>query len=55
MVISNSPLSLGSIFFEINETQGENVSILLRNNGFECVELKKDFRNKERMIRGVLT
>lgn len=45
----------GSIFFEINETQGENVSILLRDNGFECVELKKDFRNKERMIRGVST
>ena len=44
----------GSIFFEINETQGKNISILLNDFGFESIEMKQDFLNKQRMVRAVL-
>ena len=44
----------GSIFFEINETQGKNISILLNDFGFKSIEIKQDFLNKQRMVRAVL-
>ena len=44
----------GSIFFEINETQGKNISILLNDFGFKSIEMKQDFLNKQRMVRAVL-
>ena len=44
----------GSIFFEINETQGKNIFILLNDFGFESIEMKQDFLNKQRMVRALL-
>ena len=44
----------GSIFFEINENQNQGVSKLLIKAGFYDIELKKDFRSKNRMIKASL-
>lgn len=41
----------GSIFFEINEKFGPQVSEAARNYGFSTIELKKDLNGKDRMIR----
>ena len=41
----------GNIFFEINENNNQKVSDLLIKAGFHDIELKKDYRLKNRMIR----
>ncbi len=41
----------GSIFVEINESMGQLVASLFRNNGFKNVIIKKDFQGKDRMIK----
>jgi release factor glutamine methyltransferase len=41
----------GKIFLEINENQSIGVIKLLNNAGFYDIELKKDFRLKNRMIK----
>ena len=41
----------GNIFFEINENHNQKVSDLLIKAGFHDIELKKDYRLKNRMIR----
>ena len=46
--------SNGSIFFEINEKFGKNISILLKEKGFRDVQLRKDFRKKIRMVKGII-
>ncbi len=41
----------GMLFFEINEYLGEDMKRLLAANDFKQIELKQDFRGKDRMIR----
>lgn len=44
----------GKLFFEINETQGENISNLLAQCGYINIEIKKDMQGKDRMIKATL-
>ncbi|MBI9055372.1 MAG: peptide chain release factor N(5)-glutamine methyltransferase [Bacteroidales bacterium] len=44
----------GGLYFEINESFGNKMEILLKTNGFEDVIVKKDINNKDRMARGIL-
>jgi len=41
----------GQIWFEINEKFGKETSELCREKGFKNVEIIKDFRGKERVVR----
>lgn len=41
----------GLLFFEINEQYGKSVIALLKKLEFHDIELRKDFRGKDRMIR----
>ncbi len=41
----------GLLFFEINESLGDEVCALLASKGFNDVELKKDLQGKDRMIK----
>ena len=43
----------GLLFFEINESFGEDVVLLMREMGFENVELKEDLQGKNRMVKGI--
>lgn len=45
----------GQLFFEINEAHGSDVANLLKQTGFQNVELKKDIFGKDRMVCGSLT
>ena len=42
----------GWLIFEINEYLGEDMCSLLEGSGLQNVELRKDFRGKDRFIRG---
>ena len=42
----------GHLFFEINESMGQQVAELLHDKGFKDIKLKKDINGKERMVRG---
>ena len=44
----------GKLFFEINETLGNDVCELLQQYGYKNIELKKDMQGKERMIKAIL-
>jgi release factor glutamine methyltransferase len=41
----------GSLYFEINEKQGEQISKLLKDFGFNEILTRKDLQGKARMIR----
>jgi len=41
----------GKLYIEINENLGEETIRLLKNEGFTEITLKKDFQDKDRMIR----
>ena len=41
----------GKLFFEINETLGENVCVMLEEYGYTNIELKKDMQGKDRMVK----
>ncbi|MGI4022481.1 MAG: peptide chain release factor N(5)-glutamine methyltransferase [Janthinobacterium lividum] len=41
----------GLLFFEINEKYGQKIMELLSAKGFTNIELRKDFRGKDRMIK----
>ncbi len=41
----------GSLYFEINEKQGEQIATLLVENGFNKILTRKDLQGKTRMIR----
>ncbi len=41
----------GLLFFEINESYGEETVQLLHNKGFNNIELRKDMSGRDRMIR----
>lgn len=41
----------GYVYAEINENFGEEVVALFQRNGFSTVTLKKDIRNKDRLVR----
>ena len=43
----------GLLFFEINENYGKETIMLLQEKRFINIELRKDFRGKDRMIRAV--
>ena len=43
----------GSVYFEINENFGNNTAQLLKEFGYIDIQLKKDFRGKERFIKGI--
>ena len=42
----------GSLYFEINEAYGNEMLSLLKENGYQNIELKKDINAKDRMIKG---
>ena len=42
----------GSLYFEINRAYGAETCDLLRELGFQSVELRKDFYGNDRMVRG---
>lgn len=42
----------GWLFYEIGYDQGEEVGSLLKENGFECVEVRKDLAGNERVVMG---
>jgi release factor glutamine methyltransferase len=44
----------GKIYFEINESFGNEVALLLEEKGFSEISIKKDINNKDRMVRAVL-
>ncbi len=44
----------GQLFFEINEAFGEEVVDLLKKNGYNNIELRKDMQGKDRMIKATL-
>lgn len=44
----------GFLFFEINEALGTEVLALLRDSGYEGLELRKDVFDKPRLVRGRL-
>ena len=41
----------GKLFFEINEYLADEMSLLLENEGFKSIEVKKDIFGKNRMIK----
>lgn len=43
----------GLLFFEINEVFGKETCDLLKKNGYKDIELRKDFYEKERMIKAI--
>lgn len=43
----------GLLFFEINENFGQEIILLLQKEGFTPIELRKDSRGKDRMVRAV--
>jgi len=45
----------GLLFFEINEYLGEETVQLLRDKGFKTIELRKDLRGRNRMIKAGMT
>ncbi len=44
----------GKIYFEINESFGEETVLMLENKAYYKLELRKDINGKNRMIRGIL-
>ena len=42
----------GWLYFEIHERFGREVETLLIAEGFDSVEIRKDFQGKDRMARG---
>ncbi|MBG9376316.1 peptide chain release factor N(5)-glutamine methyltransferase [Panacibacter sp. DH6] len=45
----------GWLFFEINETLGNEVKALLASAGYTNIELRKDMQGKDRMVKAVFT
>jgi release factor glutamine methyltransferase len=43
----------GYLFFEINEAKGEEVVKLLQDKGFSDIELRKDLRGRDRMVKAL--
>ena len=41
----------GQLFFEINESYGEEMVELLADKGFKDIELRKDMSGRDRMIK----
>ncbi|MDN3725436.1 peptide chain release factor N(5)-glutamine methyltransferase [Aequorivita sp. SDUM287046] len=41
----------GKLFFEINEYLGEDMKMLLKSEGFQNIEIKKDIFGKDRMLK----
>lgn len=48
-----SLLKQGKIYFEINENKAEDIKNILEENNFSDIEIKKDFFQKDRMIKAV--
>ncbi|OFX88336.1 MAG: protein-(glutamine-N5) methyltransferase, release factor-specific [Bacteroidetes bacterium GWF2_33_16] len=44
----------GKIYFEINESFGPDIALLLEEENFSEIIIKKDINNKNRMIRAIL-
>ena len=44
----------GLLFFEINESYGEQIVRLLADKGFKNIELRKDMSGRDRMIKASL-
>ena len=42
----------GSLMFEIGYDQGKDVSELLKNEGYEEIEIKKDLAGLDRVVMG---
>ena len=43
----------GSLLFEIGFNQGEDVKGLMKNYGYENVEIKKDLSGLDRVVTGI--
>ena len=44
----------GLLFFEINESYGEQIISLLSDKNFKNIELRSDMADRERMIKATL-
>lgn len=44
----------GAVFFEIGESQGEQIRKLMRNYGFENIEIRQDLAGRDRYASGIL-
>lgn len=44
----------GSLFFEIHECFGQEVTFLLKNKGYVDIEIRKDLQGKDRMVKAIL-
>ncbi|MBU8893386.1 MAG: peptide chain release factor N(5)-glutamine methyltransferase [Bacteroidales bacterium] len=44
----------GEVYFEINESYGKETTLLLKENHFHDISIKKDINGKDRMIKGIL-
>ena len=49
----DSLVSMGSLYFEINDMFGDKIVNMLSLKGFVNIELKKDINDKERMVKAV--
>lgn len=52
-ISSNKLVTNGKLYFEIHEGFGEEVSDLMKKNGFKEVVLRQDLTGHDRMIRGI--
>jgi len=46
--------SNGKLHFEINENFGNKIAEMMKNRGFSDVTIEKDFREKNRFVKGVI-
>jgi release factor glutamine methyltransferase len=44
----------GRVYFEIGYDQGQDVSDLMREVGFESVKIRKDYAGCDRVVTGIL-
>jgi release factor glutamine methyltransferase len=44
----------GLLFFEINESYGPETVEMLKEKGFQNIELRKDMSGRDRMVKAVL-
>lgn len=50
----NHLIENGKLYFELNEFNSNDVCEMLKNKGFQNIMIKKDFANKNRMLRANL-
>ncbi len=47
-------VNMGKLYFEINETMGKQIAVLLKEKGFSNIIIQKDLQKKDRIVSAVL-